>query len=394
MMTSLGAKIGTLAVSAALAAAPAHACTSLQYIDATGTAYAGRTLELQMELPYQLVFVPAGAEFSSQVADQPALDYTSQYAMLAVTMPARMPTPEAPLGPDDMKALEGMNTAGLSFSLHAYPSVEGPQHQVERTQAVLSAIDMGSWALGQFATVAEVKAALAEQPVMLEPLEMLGDAEPPVHFVLHDVTGGSIVIEFDDGERTVYDNPVGVMTNGPSFDWHLTNLANYTHLSNLDTATATFGGLSVSQPDSGIATAGLPASNTSVGRFVRAAYYAQYAEKVADPDAAVQTLAHVMNNFDRPRGITLDARDGGEGDAIARLAAGDSEYSTEYTSWTTLSDLARSRLYVRTYGGLNYAMIDVARMADEADGVRLMPLSALDTAADDATDALLAARLP
>jgi len=386
--------VPAIVLLAATVAVPAVACTSLQYIDATGKAYAGRTLELQMELPYQLVFVPAGAEFNSQVADQPALDYTSQYAMLTVTMPARKPTAEAPLGPDDLKALEGMNTAGLSFSLHAYPSVEGPQHQVDRTQAVLSAIDMGSWALGQFATVAEVKAALAEQPVMLEPLEMLGDAEPPVHFVLHDVTGGSIVIEFDNGERTVYDNPVGVMTNGPSFDWHLTNLANYTHLSNLDTATATFGGLTVSQPDSGIATAGLPASNTSVGRFVRAAYYAQFAEKVADPDAAVQTVAHIMNNFHRPRGITLDARDGGEGDAIARLDAGGSEYSTEYTSWTTLSDLARDRLYLRTYDALNFVALDLGRLAEGADGVRVMPLSAINDAGAEATDALLAARAP
>jgi len=379
---------------AAAMSVPAQACTALQYLDANGIAYAGRTLELQMELPYQLVYVPPGAPFSSQVEDRPALEFTTRFGMLAITMPARAPTADAPLGPGDLKALEGMNTEGLTYSLLAYPSVEGPQHQADRTQAVLSAIDLGSWALGQFATVDAVKAALEDQPVLLEPLDMLGGAEPPIHFVLHDAGGDSLVIEFDNGEQTIYDNPVGVMTNGPAFSWHLTNLANYTHLSNLDTASATFGGLSVSQPDSGIATAGLPASNTSVGRFVRAAYYAQFAEKVADPDDAVQTVAHIMNNFDRPRGITLDARDGGEGDAIARLGSGDGEYSTEYTSWTTVSDLGRGQMYLRTYDALNYVVFDLTRLAAEADGIRLMPLPAINDAGADATAALIAAQMP
>ena len=56
---------------------------------------------------------------------------------------------------------------------------------------------------------------------------------------------------------TVYDNPVGVMTNGPKFDWHLTNLDNYTFLSNVDRSSASFGSYKAAQPDSGIATAGL-----------------------------------------------------------------------------------------------------------------------------------------
>ena len=60
-------------------------------------------------------------------------------------------------------------------------------------------------------------------------------------------------------------------------------------------------------------TAGLPASNTSVGRFVRATYYAQFTEKVSAPDDAIKTLAHVMNNFDRPKGITIDPRGGAGG---------------------------------------------------------------------------------
>jgi len=384
--------MGTVASLALLGAGVALACTSLQYQDANGSVYLGRTLELQMELPYQTAFVPAGVPFSSQVDDHPAVEFTSDFAIIAITVPARAPSADAPLGLNDLKPVDGMNGAGLTFSLLAYPSVKGGQHQADRTQAVLSAVDLGTWALGQFRTVAEVKAALEDQPVILDPLAMLGGEEPPVHFVLHDRTGGSIVVEFDQGNLNVYDNPVGVMTNGPAFPWHLTNLDNYTFLNNVDQSSSTFGGLDVSQPDSGIATAGLPASNTSVGRFVRAAYYSQFAEKVDDPDAAVTTLAHVMNNFDRPRGITLDTRGGGEGDALATLDAGQGEYSSEYTSWTALADMDRTRYHIRTYADMNFKMLDLEALKSSADEVRVMSLASLAAAEGDATDALLAAK--
>ena len=228
--------------------------------------------------------------------------------MLVITLPFRAPTPSAPLGPADQKVLEGMNDQGLTFSLLAYASAKGPRDTVAKTREVLSALDLGSWALGQFSTVAEIKAALQQQPVILAPLARLGGGQPPVHFVAHDRSGASIVIEYDNGKQNVYDNGVGVTTNGPSFPWHLTNLGNYSFLNNVDKSETTFGTFVARQPDAGIATQGLPSSDTSVGRFIRAAYYAKFARKESTPDQAVLTLAHVMNNFDRPKDITIDVR--------------------------------------------------------------------------------------
>lgn len=63
----------------------------------------------------------------------------------------------------------------------------------------------------------------------------------------------------------------------------------------------------------GIAKAGLSASDTSVDRFIRAAFYANYAEKQTDPDKAVQMVAHIMNNFDRPRGPAIGPPEEGRG---------------------------------------------------------------------------------
>lgn len=367
-------------------------CTSLGYRDAGGKAYFGRTLELTLDLPYQMAYFPAGFATRSTVEGHAPVEYRARHAVLAVTMPSRIPTPEAPTGIDDLKVLEGLNDQGLTFSLLSYPTAGGRQRAVEMTQAVLSASDLGGWCLGQFATVAQVKEAVAAQQILLVPLAILGGVESPFHYVVHDATGAALVIEFDRGEMKIYDNPVGVMTNGPNFGWHLTNLNNYTFLSNVDRSTASFGGYKAVQPDSGIATAGLPASNTSVGRFVRAAYYAAFTEKAATPDLAVRTLAHILNNFDRPRGVSIDyPGEGGGHMEVAGLEQPQGQaYATEYTCWTSLSDLDRKLFFVRDYRSLNFTRFDLGALADVGEP-RVLPLDRL-AEADDATAALKAAQ--
>lgn len=369
-------------------------CTSLGYRDAAGKAYFGRTLELTVDLPYHLTYFPKGFQTISDVPGHPQLKVEARYAVVAVTMPCRLPTADAPWVMADFKMLEGLNDKGLTFSLLSYPSAGGRQKSVDVTQSVLSASDLGAWVLGQFATVAEVKAALAEQPIMLEPLELLGGAESPFHYVVHDATGTALVIEFHQGVMNVYDNPVGVMTNGPTFDWHLTNLDNYTFLTNVDRASATFGSYKAVQPDSGIATAGLPASNTSVGRFVRAVYYAQFTEKAASPDLAVRMLAHILNNFDRPRGVTIDyPQDGGGHLEVKGLSQSASEpYATEYTCWTSLSDLERGLFFIRDYRALNFMRVDLGALAD-AKAPAVIPMQKLEGMVD-ATAALKGAAAP
>ena len=370
-------------------------CTALIYTDAAGAPYLGRTLELTVDLPYQLVSFPAGFSLSSEVSGQPTLAYTLAHGFIAITMPARVPTAEAPLGLADLKVVEGLNDKGVTFSVLSYPGAAGQVQAAEMTQAVLAASDLGSWVLGRFASVAEARTALAGQPVFLEALALLRGAVSPFHYVVNDASGGSLVIEFHQGRMALYDNPVRVMTNGPRFDWHLTNLDNYTFLSNVDRSAATFGRYAATQPDSGIATAGLPSSNTSVGRFVRAVYYAAFTEKAGDADAALRTLAHAMNNFDRPRGISIDYPQGSGGHLeVAGLAADKATpYATEFTTWTSLSDLQRGLFFVRAYDGMNFTRFDLAPLAGAA-APRVVPLRRALAGTPDPAGALANAARP
>lgn len=363
----------------------AKACTSLVYRDTAGGTYAGRTLELPMELPYLVSYLPPGMEIASHVAGRDPLRFRTKFGILAITVPNG--------SVKDLKIVEGVNEKGLTFSLLAFAGAAGPADNADKTKAALAAIDLGAWTLGQFETAADVKSSLTKQTVVLSALRALGGARTPFHFVVHDRTGASIVIEFADGKQTIYDNPLGVMTNGPEFSWHLTNMDNYSFLTNVDKSTGKFGSLSVRQPDSGIATAGLPSSNTSVGRFVRAAYYAEYAEKVAPP-AAMSTLAHIMNNFDRPKNITIDARGSGGLEVEGASPQSAANYTTEYTSWTSLTDLNNRLLLIRTYDGTNYVKFDLTRLAALKE-VRLIPLADVgQLSVLDATDQLIAAQAP
>lgn len=333
-------------------------CTSLRYLDALNRAYVGRTLELSIELPYQIAYFPQGQSVSSVAEGFAPLQWSLRYAVMAVTMPDKLPTPGQSFEATDLKVIEGVNEVGLSFSVQSYSQVGTNLTQLQQNQPTISAVDLGLFVLGQYGTVAEVKAELAKVQVALERVAILGGLNMPFHYAVHDASGASLVIEFHQGVRTVYDNPVGVMTNAPQFSWHLTNLNNYTFLSNVDHSQASLMGYILMQPSSGTAKIGLPSTDSSVDRFIRAVYYAQFAEKQKDADAAVQMVAHIMNNFDRPRGITIDPPEMGSSHLqVAGVAM--EQVPTEFTSWTSVTDIDRRRLYLRNSAGMNYFYLDL-----------------------------------
>lgn len=373
----------TLALSL-LGPSISQACTSLLYTDAQGAPYAGRTLELSMELPYNVTYFPINTDFGLQADQYHPLNFKTKNAFLSIGI--SNPKNGQPI------AIQGLNDKGLTFSLLSYPNASGPEIAATNTQSILAAVDLGAWSLAQFDTVASVKEALEKQPVLITALLPHDQLKSPFHYTLHDASGKSIVIEYSNGAQHIYDNPIGVMTNGPTFPWHMTNLDNYTFFNNKDSSSIQINGRSFQQPDSGIATAGLPASNTSVGRFVRATYYSHFAEKAVNPDKALTTLAHIMNNFDRPRGITIDKS------SVFSIAGfeipqveGDPGYTSEYTSWTTLTDIAKRQVYIRTYAGMNYIRFDLNELS-KTQTLKSIQLATIPTETTEGSQLLLAAK--
>ena len=82
-------------------------------------------------------------------------------------------------------------------------------------------------------------------------------------------------------------------------------------------------------------------------------YYTTYAPKSSSPTEAVNNLSHNMNRFDRIKNITVDANGGELGSSGKPV--------TEYTVWTSLSDLSNGEIFVRAYNGMNYKKYSIAQ---------------------------------
>ena len=334
------------------------ACTTLIVKDTNNNIYHGRGMELTFgEGLSSLTYYPKGTVFQHLAPDETkGLAYTAKYAVMAITTPISAFDPKC--------AMEGFNDAGLAFSLNMMPAPPLKDLTTDQYPNSVPFASFGEWALANFATVEELKAGVTQGvSFWSESLQMLGGLKTPFHFAVYDKTGGSVVIEVKDGALIIYDNPTGVMTNGPEFPWHIENLNNYAHMTNVETVEGQIGDVKLRQPDSGIATSVLPSSATSVGRFVKAVYYSAYANKVDNPDLQLAELGHIMNNFDRPKNITKELA------AAAKPDGTPAKYMTEFTLWIVLTDLSRGEMHVRLYDSLNYQKFTFDQYKDQTTEV-------------------------
>ena len=345
----------TVLASVTLTLAPiasANACTALLYMDAKGNGYKARTMEYDFRPPTSLTYMPAGTKIESMTPDyKPAVSFETKYAILGMTFPAEA----VPRG-KNLVFVDAMNDQGLSFSGNQQNNSKTPPIGNDPSK-ILATSDFGSWLLGNFKTVAEAKAAILAMDFWLPVIPFSGDVPMPLHYAIWDKAGNGIVLEFLNGKKAVYDNPVGAMTNGPEFSWHLTNLNNYT-MSNVDQNVAQFGKLKAMTDDGGIALSAIPSAQTAAGRFVKAAFYVNYVRKVETPDEAVTMLAHIINNFDRPHDLTVDKGPGmGDGPRSKGTAS-------EVTEFTVMNDLSRNLYYSRSINAINFTMVDMNKLKD------------------------------
>jgi choloylglycine hydrolase len=174
---------------------------------------------------------------------------------------------------------------------------------------------------------------------------------PGVHYIVTDATGASITIEYIDGKLNVYDNPLGVITNSPSFDWHMTNLRNYINLSDENVQPVSLGKVKLAPFGQGTGMLGLPGDFTPPSRFVRAVVFSQTALPVKTGREAVLQSFHLLNNFDIPKGVAREGHPAAEGEVTA-----------DFTMWTSACDLKSKQFYFRTFDNSQIRSVDLTKM--------------------------------
>lgn len=362
--------------------ANSYACTVLAIKDIKGNVYQGRTNEFAGQQPDNITFWPAGTRMESVTPEgKQGKTFNTKHGILAITLKGLTANAK------QESIHEGVNDQGMTFTTNALINNE-PLSIGVPADRVISALDLGVWALGNYQNVAQVKQAIQnkEVEIWLPQIPSMANFKAPLHFAMYDKLGGNIVIEFAGGKTTVYDNPAYVMTNDPPLPWHLTNLNNYAFLTNIDKNTGQFNNLKVAATDSGGNMANLPGAENSVGRFVKAAYYSNFVQKAKTPDQAVKTLSHVMNNFDRPIDVSADK----PGTASKAESFAANRLSSESTYFTVMNDLSRNHFYLRTINSINFAQFDVRKISGSVKKTKVVTFAAVNNLKSlDATELFL-----
>jgi len=333
-----------------LTAESASACTGILLRNADGSVVHGRTVEFGVPLDIDYVVVPRGYDFTGLTPLGDGKKWASKYGALGAIV----------FG--NLGIMDGINEKGLAVGAFYFPTTaEYTPTNADNQSKSLSPIDFSNWILTSFANVDEVRAAVEAGETVVAPTLLPGwpPVVQPFHWIVYDKSGKAITIEPIGGKLVVSDNPIGVLTNSPSFDWHMTNLRNYIALKPLDVPPVKFDGDTFAAFGMGSGMLGLPGDFTPPARFVRAAVFAGTAYKAPDAPGGVFNGFHILNNFDIPYGA-VRAEEGGSVHA-------------DQTMFTVMRDPQNLRVYYRTYDDQTIRMVDMKRFDLDAKEIMRLP---------------------
>jgi choloylglycine hydrolase len=335
-------------------AAPALACTAFVFRTQDGTAIYGRTMEWgASDLHSELVLVPRDTAFKSPLGGgATGAEWKNRYGFVGVNA-GGLPF-----------ATDGMNEAGLTVGVLFFPGFAAFQEpNAEQRASSVASVDLANYLLSNFASVGEVREALNKIRVVRNPdIEKAFGTPTPIHHIVTDASGASIVIEYVKGELTIYDNKVGAMTNSPQYDWHLLNLRNYANLQPLGApASRNIDGISLAPFGAGSGMLGLPGDFTPPSRFIRAVAFVNSMVPVKDAAAGVSAASTMLNNFDIPQGLV-------------REGVSAEDFHLGYTQWSVIADTGHKIYYYWTMYDRRMRSVDFSKLDFTAKKVASFPL--------------------
>lgn len=330
-----------------------YACTGIMLKNIDRSIVHGRTLEFGIAVDTSIAVIPRGYYFTGQIPSGVGMKYSAKYAAVGA------------IAFKDIKILDGLNEQGLAIGTFYFPTFASyATIKPDNKNKALSPIDFPNWILTQFATTAEVKKALENNSVVIAPTIIPSwgtGASPPFHYIVYDKTGASIVIEPINGKLIVSDNPLGVFTNSPTFDWHMINLRNYISLNPRNVPQVTIDGTIFKQLGQGNGMLGLPGDFSPPSRFIRAAVFSATAIPSKNVDEGILQVFHILNNFDIPVGVAREESNG--------------IIHTDYTIVTTARDPQGLRYYYKTYDDQSIRMVDLKQFDMNAKNVKILNIN-------------------
>lgn len=262
-------------------------CTSLTLQTKNGQHLFARTMDFTLDMNQEVIIIPRHYQWNNITGK--IIDTKHATVGMGINHQGRI------------IMADGVNEAGMTCATLYFPGFATYSQSIDDNKTNLAPFDFVTWSLTQFNSVKELQKSVDSLTFLDIPLPDLG-LTPPLHWILADKWGDCIVMEPTSEGLKLYDNPLGVMTNSPEFNWHLQNLRQYIGLKSQPFAPIEWSNLSLSAFGQGSGSMGLPGDFTPPSRFVRAAYGKQNIQGIDSEEEGVSALFHILSNCEVPKG--------------------------------------------------------------------------------------------
>ena len=310
-------------------------CTAVTY--KTKEHYCGRNLDLEYSYKETVTVTPRN--FPLEFRKMGKLE--SHYALIGMAYVAE----GYPLYYDATNE-KGLSIAGLNFpgNAHYTPYSQGKDN--------ITPFELPLWILGQCATVTEAETLLQRINLLNE---NFSEELPlsPLHWIIADRERAIVLEAVKEGIK-IYDDPVGVLTNNPTFDYHLFNLNNYMTLSKGQPENAW--DIPLETYSRGMGAIGVPGDYSSMSRFVKAAFVKMNSVSGNGEKESVSQFFHILKSVEMPRGCVELHKD-----------------VYEITVYSSCCNTDRGIYYYTTYENSTVCAVDMHR--EDLSGSKLISYS-------------------
>ncbi|MCH5252093.1 MAG: choloylglycine hydrolase [Lachnospiraceae bacterium] len=313
-------------------------CTAIAY--KTKDFYFGRNFDL--EFSYQETVTITPRNFPLPFREVNTL--SNHYAMIGMAYVVE----NYPLYYDAVNE-KGLGMAGLNFPGNAV------YKQKTEGQDNISPFEFIPWVLGQCASLAEVRKLL--ERINLAEIHFSEELPlSPLHWMISDKNGSIVVESVEDGLK-IYDNPVGVLTNNPTFDMQMTYLNHYMGLTAEPPENYFSKDLKLSPYSRGMGAMGLPGDLSSASRFVKAAFTKMNSVSGESESESVSQFFHILGSVIQQKGC---------------VHLGEGKY--EFTIYSACCNADKGIYYYMTYENSQITAVDMNRENLEGSSLALYPL--------------------
>lgn len=298
-------------------------CTAATY--KTKDFYMGRTLDYDFSYNEGITIVPRSYPLNFRHIGI----IQKHYAMIGMAYVAD----DYPLYYDAFNE-KGLGMAGLNFVGNAY------YEKINRDKNNIAQFEFIPWIISQCATVEEARGLIEKINITGTPFN---DSLPvaQLHWIIADSNEAITVEAVKDGIH-VYDNPVGVLTNNPTFEQQMFRLNNYMSLSPKPPENNFCEKLNLHAYSRGMGALGLPGDLSSESRFVRAVFTKMNSISGNTEEESVSQFFHILGSVDQQRGC---------------CCVGNGEY--EVTIYTSCCNTDKGIYYYTTYDNHQITAVDM-----------------------------------